>query len=222
MKGITSTLAADFWEYMTQMYGAKVLPKDDDLIKIIRALKRKDLAGIARGLADLNEGDEIGLIALFLSKLGHMDVADFMEGYSTTLGDRIYVPFTPGEEEPGQSLLRQVTTCVHELVHVRQFRRAEVYGLSFAVRYLVDPAQRALYEAEALRAGGEVLYFLSERELTKEQFVGRAEHLDAYGCSKKDIDVAKNYLAMSFKTIEAGGRIDTVAKRGVDWLERHL
>jgi len=222
MKELTPSLVADFWAFMEERYDTTVLHKDDDLIKIIRAAGNKDWSEMFRNLTNLNQGDEIGLVALFLAKLGHIDVARFMERYTTTLGDRIYVPYNPGEATPEHSLKSQLLTCVHEHRHVKQFREAELHGMSFAIRYLADRAQRAIYEAEAFRAALEVEWFLSDGKLTEAQVLRRPEILVDYACEAADIEVAKQYLKMSFKTIKHGGSIDNIARVAVAWLRVRL
>lgn len=214
MRDLTASDVRKFWAYMSKHYNTKVLKKDDDLITIIEAAKNKNIMGLVSGLAQLNEGDEIGLIAMFLDRIDMLDVEKFMTNYTTTLTDRIYVPFEIGSDE--RPLLEQVIICAHEHQHVLQWKKDKI---AFIIRYLADRAQRALYEAEAWRCSMEVEYFLTG---DIPRATGYAKNLADYGCTKDDIEVVNKALRLSKQTIEAGGITTSVGKIAIKWLSSNL
>ena len=95
---------------------------------------------------------------LYLITFGKMD--DYLEGYFTTLGQRIYVPPSWHKRSPED---RYIVMC-HERVHMRQFRKFTWPGMTLL--YLLVPLPmglayfRARFEreayAETIRATAEV------------------------------------------------------------------
>jgi len=213
MKDLTSRDVRRFWDYMMDHYRTTLIRKGDiDLSKIGDGGNFVDL------LANLGGGAEMQLVALFLDKLDVIDKRTFMERYTTTLGDRIYIPFEIGDAST-HSLESQVKVCVHEHQHVLQYRHEPI---SFVIRYLADRAQRAIFEAEAFRCNLEISWWLTEGEFTIYQAQSVAEALKNYGCSSDDIAVVKKFLRMSYKTVEAGGVINATSQVAIRWLERNV
>lgn len=83
---------------------------------------------------------------------------DFLNKFCTTVGNKIYITYTPGNasEVP---LWEQVVILVHEHVHVQQFRDTTWFSL----KYLLSKKFRANVEAEAYGVGSALLkhYHLS-------------------------------------------------------------
>lgn len=212
---ITSRRVRRYWQYMSNHYNTKILQKEDDLLDIIEAAKGKNIMQLVSGLSRLDEGDEIGLIALFLDKIGTLDVEKFMTRYTTTLGDRIYIPFEIGDDST-HSLKAQIKICTHEHEHVLQFREK---GLEFVIRYLADRAQRALYEAEAFRCNMEIDMLLTGNA---PRATGYANALEDYGCTEDDIMVVEKALRLARQTIASGGITTRAGKVGIRWLKKNL
>jgi len=181
---IQPTQVSDFWKYMCRRYGTKVVSKAN-------AVEMQAVAGA-------------------LAAMGIMDAKKFMEKYTTTVGNTIYVPFYPGNIET--DLVAQVAICAHEHVHVRQFK-----GIDYAADYLLSSSKRALYEAEAYRATMEMFY----------PFIGTfpaasalAKGLKAYACTPEDIEVAKTYLEKAAAVIRKGGIITPESQVALAWLKK--
>jgi len=206
---LSGTKVKEFWEYMSQHYDTTVLQKNSDLSKI---LKLKDFS-----LDALKElGTEIYAVALFLDKLKVMDVGKFMNNYATTLGDRIYIPFEPGKKNKNYSLKKQMVICVHEHQHVLQFRKEP---FAFAIRYLADRAQRAMFEAECYRCNMEIEYALTG---TMPKAEGYAKSLKNYACTDEDIAVVEKALKLSAQTIKAGGVTTKASGVALKWMTKNL
>ena len=115
-----------FWDFMTQHYGTSVINKQDAI-----AMK---------------------VVARVLDTLGIVDRDSFLKEFTTTIGRRIYIPFTIGDASP-LDLWSQIALCVHEHQHVVQHDKL---GLRYELTYLASKADRARYEAEAYRSELEV------------------------------------------------------------------
>jgi hypothetical protein len=167
-------------------------------------------------IVDKSSAAEMKLVGWFLERIGVLDQATFLERFTTTIGRRIYVPFTPGTPTPRHSLWSQLVICVHEHQHVEQLVRDG--AVTFSLRYLASPAARAAYEADAYRCNLELHHWHtgqlpSPREL--------AERLRSYGVRDADIDVAETTLIAAARTVKAGGVITPAAKFAIAWLREH-
>jgi hypothetical protein len=167
-------------------------------------------------IVDKASAAEMKLVGWFLGRIGVLDQATFLERFTTTIGRRIYVPFTPGTPTPRHSLWSQLVICVHEHQHVEQLVRDG--AATFSLRYLASPAARAAYEADAYRCNLELHHWYtgqlpSPREL--------AERLRSYGVRDVDIDVAETTLIAAARTVKAGGIITPAAKFALAWLREH-
>lgn len=113
---------------------------------------------------------------------------EFMHDFVTTLGRRIFVPFTIGEEVPAWSLRSQMLLAVHEHQHVAQWRARPV---RFWVRYARDTRKRALLEAEALLSEFEACQAFGWPLPDIEQRLGT---LAGYGLTDADRAAARDWL----------------------------
>ena len=167
------------------------------------------------GVITKSSAAEMRLVAWFLERIDVLDAEDFLARFTTTIGRRIYVPFTPGTPSPGHSLWSQLATCVHEHQHVEQLERE---GLRFMVRYLASRSARAAYEADAYRTSLELGFWHtgvlpSPRDL--------AERLRSYGVREADVDVAETTLIAAARTVKAGGVITPASEVALGWLRQH-
>lgn len=186
----TSVHVTTFWDAMQARYGTRIIDK--------------------------SSAAEMRLVGWFLERIGVLDAATFLERFTTTIGRRIYVPFTPGTPTSRHSLWSQMVICVHEHQHVEQQDRGGSFA--FAFRYLTSRAARAAYEADAYRCNLELHHWhtgsiRSPREL--------AERLRSYGVRDADIDVAETTLVAAARTVKAGGLITPASKVAVAWLRQH-
>lgn len=153
---------------------------------------------------DKRNADEMRIVANFLDQIGVMDKGKFLERCATTIGHKIYLPFTPGGEN--FLLISQVLICAHEHQHVVVMERegAALYN----TLYVLSPSIRALYEAECYRADMEVFWWYSRAVLGKAHLLSPASlavQLHSYGCSEKDIAVAKVSLEKAAEVVRMGG-----------------
>lgn len=118
-------------------------------------------------------------VALQVITLGQM--RDYLDGYQTTLGQRVYVSGNWHAKSPGEKYV----TLSHERIHIVQFQRFTLLGM--AILYLLVPLPmglayfRARFEkqayGESIRAAAE-LYGVSHvkapgfREHIINQFMG--------------------------------------------------
>jgi hypothetical protein len=90
---LTPQMTKDFWDYMSDLYGTKILSKKDSSV------------------------------GSFLSLMKIQDKEKFMSKYTTTIGKTIYVSFDIGGTTDKNVLASQISTCVHEHQHVVQYNR---------------------------------------------------------------------------------------------------
>ena len=185
MKKLTPVIVKDFWKYMHKKYGTSVVNKGNS--------------------------KEMKLIDAVLSIIGVMDKGDFLDKFTTTIGHKIYVPFTIGDDTM-VSLESQVATCVHEHVHVRQFKET-----GFAWEYLMDSSKRAVFECEAYRATMEMWFYLKSDYPTPKSI---SDSLKAYNCTAKDRAFAKKYLQKTSAIVRRGGVVTAESKTAKKWLEK--
>jgi len=100
------------------------------------------------------------LIHWFLKVISLGAMSDYLDGYYTTIGQRVYV--TDGWESETSDA--RYITLRHELVHMRQFRRFTPVGLTllyllfplpFGLAYFRYRMEREAY-AESIRASAEI------------------------------------------------------------------
>lgn len=186
----TPELVVRFWDEMAARYGTRIVDKSSAL--------------------------EMPAVAWFLERLGVLDAKAFLERFTTTIGRRIYVPFTPGEATPRHGLWSQIVVCVHEHQHVEQARRDG--PAVFSLRYLASRAARAAYETEAYRCDLELHHWRTGQLLDPRAL---ARRLRNYGLRDADIQVAEQILIASARTIRLGGLLTPAAKYAIAWLEEH-
>jgi len=94
-------------------------------------LIRKDQSRFQRAL-------HVGLVAITFGRM-----RAYLDGYHTTIGQRIYVTSDWEERDPNQ---RYLTLC-HERVHMRQFRRFTFPGMTLLYLLLPLPMGAAYFRA---------------------------------------------------------------------------
>lgn len=157
---------------------------------------------------------EMLAVASALSRMGVLDRQDFLANYATTLGRRVYLPFTPGEASGVWNLWAQMVTFTHECQHVVQYDR--LGALRFGRDYLASSSGRAKLEAEAYRTNLELHHWrfgvVSDAHLL-------ASGLRSYGCNDADIAFADQYLRLSGASVAAGAVINRSTRTALEWLE---
>jgi hypothetical protein len=183
---VTPEIVRGLWKHMTEYYGSEVVDKSNSTL--------------------------MRVVASTLQLFGVEQASDFMTRFTTTVGATIYCPFIVGEPAPGWSLLDELYLCVHEHMHVYQWRTE---GIGFAAKYLVSSAARAAYEAEAYRSAAELSWWQSGQLIAP---TALADHLRAYGCSQADIDSAAEIIELSEDAIRQGGILNPPTAVAIAWL----
>jgi len=185
----TSEVVKEFWGYMASEYNFRAAHKADAV--------------------------EMRVVAWALDLMGIQNKKRFLRSYATTIGRVVYLPFRIGVDSSGIGLEGQISTCVHECVHVEQYRRG---GARFFWEYLTSPAARAHYEVDAYRSNMEMYFWATGGILDPRDL---AENLADYGCSKADIRVAQKNLEISARVVAKGGVVSGPTKKAIAWLEKH-
>jgi hypothetical protein len=188
---ITPTEVRAFWQYMTSQYHITVVTKDD--------------------------APSMQLIAQLLSAMQITKKDDFLKHFVTTLGHRIYTPFTVGVPQAEWSLWSQVEVCIHECQHIHQYDTAG--ATEFAWKYVTSHVARAQYEAEAYTCDLEIWWWRYRR---LPNFTAVAQVLSNYGCDAADIAVVAKRLGLAAATIRSGAIVQPATKTGVTWLNRNV
>jgi hypothetical protein len=170
------------------------------------------------GSSVINKADavEMKIVSTLLGQLGILDQAAFMANYATTIGTRIYLPFTPGVPVGEWDLFSQLVVCAHEHQHVFQ---AQTLGLvTYGARYIASASTRADYEAEAYRSAFELGWWHSR---TMPDPGAVAQLLTGYGVSETDIEVVATTLREAAETVERGAILNHATEVALEWLNMH-
>ena len=187
-KNITSDLVVKYHKYMAKTFGFKMFNKSN-------AIEMQLLAKILGYFVPINEG-------VFLSR------------YSSTIYNRVYVPYTMGEGTKSE-LFRQICQITHEAQHVSDFTDDPL----LMIRYLALDSERGKIEAQALATEIYLQYWYDGQmpNLTK-----MAEKLYYYGLEPNDQIMVRTHLQIH-TPIARRGQIPNslVAKMGIAWLKRN-
>jgi hypothetical protein len=186
-------------------------PTSEDVVEFWKAMQHQ----YATTRIDKANSAEMKIVAELLGLLGVLDKKAFLEKYTTTIGDKIYAPFTPGVPTADWSLWSQIAVCVHEHHHVYQDRAAG--GLRFEWDYITSSAKRAHYEAEAYRTNM-VMEWKYQGRMINPLYL--AKLLANYGCSISDIEVAEKMLRLSMPAIKQGAIASDVCRWATIWLDK--
>jgi hypothetical protein len=178
-----------FWDYMTAHYGTSVLNKQDAL--------------------------EMRLVARLLGALGIVDRDSFLQQFTTTIGRRIYIPFTIGDAAT-LDLWSQLILCVHEHQHVVQH---DQLGLRYELTYVTSKPRRARYEAEAYRSELELAAWRGRPSPNPHQL---ALMLSSYGVDDADRAMAARLFASWDVSIRHGAVLGEASRIAIAWLNQHL
>lgn len=175
--------SAGLWLYLTKKYKTEVVKKAD--------------------------AKEMKVIGEFLDAVGVLDDKDFMDRFSTTLGNRIYLC----NNYEALSELDKIGTCVHEHVHVRQWRMNPVLS---PLQYAADRARRTAFECEAYRANMEMTFFLTGKCPDPKKV---ADLLKSYNVNKDDLKFAQAYLSKAADIVKRGGVVTRESKTAIGYLK---
>jgi hypothetical protein len=174
---------------MCTTFGAKIIHKEDSTSMMAVAI-----------------GMDVG--RLFGAK-GIAPAADFMSKFTTTIGNRIYMPAV--HRSPPD---RFVEVATHEFEHVDQWNRAHV---EMPWLYLTEPEARVHYEADAYAAGLAITYWLTG--LLPADTVEHAVALlvGSYHLRPEDANLATDLLRSHVASIKSGLAMSKAARVAIEW-----
>ena len=178
----------DLWQAMTAHYNVRVIDK--------------------------NSSAEMQMAADAADRLGFVDRERFLRDFVTTIGDRIYAPFTPGIAVGPWDLWQQTMVIGHECHHVLQDRAQQ--GILFEYQYASNSTKRAYYEMEAYRVNMTLTWIFRNEELSP---LGLAALLSDYGCDMADVTMVSKMLTQSLVAIRRGAIPNEACRFEVDWLK---
>lgn len=190
-RSLRSEDVAALWAAMSREFGTRVVAKETSL--------SMHLAGLGLGLLRIQKPTE------------------FMERYTTVIGRRIYVPYTPGDAPSEAALWRQASTAAHEHQHVLQAKRDGF--IRFASRYLRSPKHRAAYEAEAYGGDIELLVWAGRKARSAKS---AADGLAAYGIPLRDRERALETLRGYEVSADTGALRNEATQWAAAWLSERL
>lgn len=187
MSKLTTELVRDFADYMTAKYKAQIVDK---------------------GLAF-----EASLAATFLHAWGIVSHDDFLEHFATTIGHRMYLPFTPGVPKTGWSLWQQIVVITHECQHIVQYDK--LGAARFMWQYVRSTAERTRLEAEAYRCQLELHYWRTGQIMPAKDL---AASLKSYGVTETDLRVAERMITMAAESVKQGAILNHASRVAIEWL----
>jgi len=190
LKHPNAAMVRDFWAYMTKHFRTHAVVKAD--------------------------ATEMRAVATALDVMGVSDKRDFMSRFATTIGRRIYLPFTPGDDKSTWDPWEQMRTCAHEHEHVVQMDRDGAFR--FGYRYLRSDAMRAQYEAEARTTELELHFW---RFGTIPRLEVEIAGLASYSLGKGDIAAALTTLRSNAEAVKRGAVLTEAGRVAIDWLNDH-
>lgn len=179
----------EFWRVMTSRYGTRIIDKNNSV--------------------------DMKLVADFLDAMKIVDREAFLRRYVTTIGTRIWLPFTPGVESGGWTLWEQIVVCVHEHHHVYLDRMAGE-GLEYEFAYATNSTKRAYIEMECYRCNMCMHWHFLGVALDPVQLAAKLKV--GYGCNDADVAMVAKMLKLSLMSIKKGAIPGTATQFAVEYL----
>jgi hypothetical protein len=186
----TPELVRTFYKHMNASFDARVISKGDTA--------------------------EMRAAAWALEAMGITDAEGFLKRFASTVGRRIYVPFTVGQASAGWSLWHQIEVGAHEHQHVVQSDREG--PVRFSWQYLRDDAARARFEAEARSTNLELHFWRYGKLPPVTDWVKNLEH---YALGNAHIGTVKAILESRAHTTARGGVYTDAGKAAIAWLNEN-
>jgi hypothetical protein len=156
--------------------------------------------------------DEMKLAAQFLERIGVLDAQQFLDDFCTTIGETIYLPYTPGVASERWPLKLQAKIALHEHVHVAQFRAGGwvYFGMGYLLRF----------EAEAFASEWDYDQWREGSVPEGHVILGRMGSLRHYGVSPPEMPTVFQLARQYGAAVHLGVASSAAAARGVEILER--
>ncbi len=189
-------------------------PSPDD----VREAWRVTCARYGTTVVDKATAADQKLIAKLLDAMGIVADDRFMTGFVTTIGTRIYVPFTPGIPTPIWSLRDQVEVLVHENEHrVQDLLAGPDPNLEYEFSYATNSTKRAYFEMVCYRAGIAACWRLWKQTPNMEHIAQSMKQ--SYACDDADVAMVLKMLRLSWISIRKGAMPSEVARFVCEFLE---
>ena len=188
---LTEQLVRDYWAFLQERYNVTISDKSDDHFMIT--------------------------VGWALDMMGVLDSERFLEEYTTTIGQQIYLPVPLCD--PSRSLLSWITLGAHEVTHAEQF--AENRN-EFLLQYLSSQTHRATYEADAFRTGFEIRAWFNFENTQYFHPRSYAERLRDYALGDEQIDYVTKVHTKSIAIVAKGGLVTPVGKETIAWLNENI
>lgn len=190
---LTSQNVIDFWKYMNSFYKTSTVDK--------------------------NNSTMMSTIGTFLNTMGVLNKTSFMNKFTTTIGTTIYTPFTIGDtNNKNWSLLDQIIVCVHEHMHVLQYKKDGSF--TFPYKYLATTKGRTEYEAEAYTCSLEMFWLVYQAMPSTDIYVNS---MKSYNVTPQDLITFKNILDANALLIKAGKKImEEPVQTATNWLNINI
>jgi len=184
--------------------------------ELVKEFYRDGLRSYGARIKSKKDSDMMVAVSRFLDLIKVQDKEMFLNSFTTTIFDTIYVPYEVGVEGD-YDLWDQVTTLVHELVHVTQH---DADKLGFWLKYLASGSDRAHYEAQAYGADLEMHIWRKGEPYDLKTTAG---YLDHYGLEQEHIDFCYVELLTINDIIQnTDAAVNPVAAWAMDWLEQRV
>lgn len=188
---ITPDQVAAFYKHMQEHFRTRIVTKED-----------------AAGMQ---------MIDAALDALGVSDKEDFLDSYAMSVGDRICLPFTPGNDDEPLGNWEHILVGAHEHQRVVQYARDGMAQRGPGC--LRAPSARARFETEAFLASSEVQRWRWDKPLSH-RFIEKK--LSTYGCSFEDLQWAQKYLTLGDKSTASGYATTEAGAVAIEWLNEHM
>lgn len=166
-------------------------------------------------VADKTDSNFMKLVGWFLGAIGVLDKEAFLKQFTTTINQKIYIPFKIGEGTDAE-LWGQNKVLVHEVIHAQQAKKEGI--LKYAYNYISNKTKRTEYEVEAYRSEM-VLDWHFKKTYRKPSSI--VESLRSYGLSQTYIDYAQKQLELSEPAIKNNARFHPVISMAIKWMEEN-
>ena len=179
-----------------------------------RALWTEACGHFATSVLNPSSPAEMRGVGEALSLLGVADRRTFLDRCVLALGDRIYLPFTPGSETKEWGAWRQVLACARAHEVVRQASSSGFVG--FQWNYFANHAKRGMVEARALLAAICVDWRFRRRSPDADRTAAELYH---YGCTAADVEAAARLVEGSMAGVRRGEMQGDAAAWVIGWVE---
>lgn len=185
LKRITNETSKEIWDHLNNKHNTKILKKQS-----------------SKAMIEL---------AKFMNAQKIMNGEIFLNQFSTTLENRIYLCYDLGTRDPTY----EIANAVHEHIHVDQNRKDRIH---FYTNYIGNTAKRAEYETSAYIGNMFIYYHLKNEKKPVSFFI---ERLQAYNLSEIDLQISKKRLTAIYDMLDEDYVIGGPTTQVLLWLQNN-